>query len=204
MPTLKTGVWSRDRLQLASKRGGATPGKSRRRNDACHGGFTLIELMVILVILGTVALVVIPRVGSFSAGELKRTSRHLTSVISHLTQESASTKKVYRLYFNLDSDDYWVSDVHGSGERVTLKENQTIKRKHLPDRITFEDVVTARQGKVTEGEIFAEIYPVGVEAMAIHLIEEGGEGVETRRFTLLVNPLTGRVKAFDYYVDSIE
>jgi prepilin-type N-terminal cleavage/methylation domain-containing protein len=168
-----------------------------------QAGFTLIELVVVLMILGAIALIVIPRVRSFSAGDLERTSRHLSGVILHLTQESASKKEVYRLYFNLDSDDYWVVRVQAiDAENVTLQEHETIKRRHLPEGIAFEDIMTARQGTVTEGEVFAEFHPIGIEAMAIHLIEVEESGrMDARHFTLVANPLTGRVKAFDRYVE---
>ncbi len=157
------------------------------------------------MILGTVALIVIPRVSSFSSGDLERESRHLSAVIMHLTQESASKKEVYRLYFDLNSNDYWVSTVEGSGETVTVHENKTIKRRHLPDGIRFEDIITAREGKVTEGVVFSEFYPIGIESVIIHLIEEEeNREIERRHFTLIANPLTGRVKAFDRYVESIE
>jgi type II secretory pathway pseudopilin PulG len=167
-----------------------------KKNDA---GFTLIELIVIIMILGMTALLVIPRIRAFHAGETKRTSRHLASLIQQLTQDSASTKERYRLYFNLDTDEYWTvlveEKVRESDGAVFLDEKQIGKRSHLPAGISFEDVITAQNGKVTQGDVFSEFYPVGIESMIIHLAE--GES----KWTLIANPLTGRVKISDLYLE---
>jgi len=165
-------------------------------------GFTLIELIVVMMILGMTALLVIPRMSAFHAGEMKRTSRHLANLIQQLTQESSSTKERYRLYFNLDSDEYWTvlvqERIRESDRVIFLSEKPILKRNRLPAGISFEDVITAQKGKVTEGEIFSEFYPVGIESITIHLTE--GES----KWTLLANPLTGRVKMFDHYLEFIE
>ncbi len=162
-------------------------------------GFTLIELIVVIMIMGMAAFLVVPRISSFRAGELKQTTRHLSSVIQQLTQDSSATKKRYRLYFNLDSEEYWVMSVaervRESDQSIFLFENPRGKRIRLPEGILFEDVVTAQKGKVASGEVFSEFYPIGIESMTIHLQE--GES----HFTLVANPLTGRVKIFDHYLN---
>jgi len=164
-----------------------------------NAGFTLIELIVVIMILGMTALLVVPRIGSFRAGEMKRTSRHLASVVQQLTQDSSSTKERYRLYFNLDTDEYWTVSVKESFKQeeniIFLTEEPRGKRSRLPAGIVFEDVITAQKGKVTEGEIFSEFYPIGIESMIIHL-KEGEAGL-----TLIANPLTGRVKMSELYLE---
>ena len=182
-----------------------TPALSPQGRGGEQHGFTLIELVVVLMILGMMAAVIIPRVASFSAGDLQRVSRRLSGGIQHLTQESAATKKTYRLYFNLDSNEYWTAILRGSGEVVTVKEDNTITRRTLPDGIEFEDVVTVQHGKVIDGEVFATFHPVGVEAMTIHLKQQATqEGGLDQHYTLQVNPLTGRVTVSDSYLDTYE
>jgi prepilin-type N-terminal cleavage/methylation domain-containing protein len=164
-----------------------------------QSGFTLIELIVVIIILGMVSLLVFPRLRAFQAGEMKRAIRHLSIVIHQMTLDSASTKERYRLYFNLDSNDYWAvsvqESVRESDRVILLTEKPMIKRKPLPAGIEFEDIVTAQHGKVTQGEVFSEFYPVGIEALTLHL-KEGDD-----HWTLVADPLTGRVKTFDRYLD---
>jgi len=152
------------------------------------------------MILAVMAALVIPRVASFSAGDLQRTSRRLASGIQHLTQESASTKEIYRLYFNLDSNEYWTATLRKNGDVVDVQPNQIMPRRTLPVGVVFEDLMTIQHGKVTQGEVFSEFHPVGVEAMTIHLQQDSQQGFP-QHYTLLVNPLTGRVSIKDNYVE---
>jgi len=197
MPILKIGTSNRE--------GAPAPDGHTRlvgRVKRFHAGFTLIELIVVMMIMGMTAFLVIPRIDSFRAGEIKRTSRRLAGLVQQLTQDAASTKQRHRLYFNLDTDEYWAVLVQKKGIResdhvIILEEKPMIKRRRLPDGILFEDVVTAQKGKVTEGDVFSEFYPIGIESMTIHLKE--GES----KWTLIANPLTGRVKIFDFYFDEL-
>ncbi|MFQ5949334.1 MAG: Tfp pilus assembly protein FimT/FimU [Nitrospiria bacterium] len=157
-------------------------------------GFTLLELVLVVTILGIVALLIFPRVSSFGAGRMKWTARHLAGLIQHLAQESVSTKRTHRLYYNLENGAYWAAFLEENNEFVTVGDPLAVRRV-LPRGITFEDVITSQQGKVNEGEAFTQFYPVGVEKTWIHLKEE------ERIWTLVVNPLTGRVKVFQKYVE---
>jgi len=164
-------------------------GTSNRRD----AGFTLFELVVTLMVMGIAAALIFPRLRLTSENDLKRTSRRLASIIGHLTQESASTKETYRLYFDLDSDEYWSAVVVGTGDLVSVKTMH--KRRPLPDGITFEDIVTPQRGNVKEGEIFTQFFPIGIEPMTIHLRQA------EQRWTLEADSLTGRVKVLDHYVE---
>ncbi|MFY9270522.1 MAG: prepilin-type N-terminal cleavage/methylation domain-containing protein [Candidatus Manganitrophaceae bacterium] len=167
-----------------------------------EGGFTLLELMLVVLILGLTSLFVLPRIVSFGSGDLKPTARRIAGLIEHLTRESSTTKQIYRLYFNLENGAYWTAMRKERGpvggpvvvEFVEMTDSMAARRL-LPKGISFEDVVTPQQGKVKEKEAFMEFYPFGVERVSIHLKQ--GE----RQWTLVVNPLTGRTKVFDKYVD---
>jgi Tfp pilus assembly protein FimT len=151
--------------------------------------------MLVVVILGISALFVLPRFSSFGEGDLKTTSRRFSGLIQHLAQEASSTRKTYRLYFNLDNGAYWVTVLKENGEFVESTD-PLVARRTLPRNISFEDVVTPQQGKVSQGEAFTQFYPVGSEKSWIHL-KKGDD----RRWTLVINSLTGRVKVYDEYVD---
>lgn len=156
-------------------------------------GFTLLELMLVLLILSITAMMVFPKLSSFGAGNLKRTVRHLSGLIQYLAQESASTKQVYRLRYDLEQASYWV-DAFQKNREFAAATDPLLARRSLPEGIRFEDVVTPR-GKVNQGEAYTDIFKMGVEKTAIHLQE--GEKI----WTLAVNPLTGRVKVYDRYVE---
>ena len=168
-----------------------------RTSSRREGGFTLLELMLVIVILGITAMMVLPRVASFGAGRLKRESRRLSGLIAHLAQESSVTKRTFRLYYDLDGEAYWVQALQANRE-FAASADPLAARRALPEGVAFEDVVTPRHGKVREGEAYTEFFPLGVEKTTIHL--KSGEAV----WTLAVNPLTGRVKVTDRYIDRQE
>ncbi len=157
-------------------------------------GFTLLELILVLVILSISAAMIFPKLSSFGAGNLKRTARHLSGLIQYLAQESAATKQVYRLHYDLEQASYWVDTLQDNREFAAAND-PLLGRRKLPSGIRFEDVITARHGKVNEGEVYTEIFHLGVEKTAIHLQED------ERIWTLAVNPFTGRVKVYDRYVE---
>ncbi len=167
---------------------------NKNRNDA---GFTLLELMVIVSILGITALMVFPKISAFGVNSGKSATRQLSRLIQHLAQESLATKKYYRLYYDFEEVAYSVKILQGR-EFVPISGGLITGRK-LPDGLVFEDVVTFRHGKVQDGEAYTEFFPLGVEKTTIHL-KEGDDKV----WTLIINSLTGRVKIFDSYVEKIE
>lgn len=166
------------------------------RKTRGQAGFTLLELMVIVAILGITALMVFPKLSAFGVNSGKATTRHLSRLIQHLAQESLATKKYYRLYYDFEAGAYSVKILQGQ-EFVPIS-GSLISGRTLPKGLSFEDVVTYRHGKVQDGEAYTEFFPLGVEKTTIHLRE--GEAI----WTLIVNGLTGRVKIFDHYVGEIE
>lgn len=178
MPTLKAGTSTKT-------------GVLRR-----SAGFTLLELVIIITILGITALMVFPKLSAFGVNKGKGATRHLTRLIQHLAEEAASTKAVYRLHYDLEADAYSVKVLQGR-EFVPFS-SALVSNQKLPKGLSFEDVVTPRHGKVMDGEAYTEFFPLGVEKTTIHL--KDGE----RIWTLMINGLTGRVKVFDQYVDKYE
>jgi len=174
-----------------SKAGTST---KKHRDDA---GFTLLELMVIVSILGITALMVFPKLSAFGVNSEKAATRHLSRLIQHLAQESLATKNYYRLYYDFEEEAYSVKILQGR-EFVPISGGLIAGRK-LPDGLVFEDVVTFRHGKVQDGEAYTEFFPLGVEKTTIHLKAE-----DDTVWTLIVNSLTGRVKVFDSYIEKIE
>ena len=150
--------------------------------------------MMVIAILGIMAMMILPRISSFGAGQIKRETRHLSGVITHLSQESSLTKRIFRLHYDLKESSYWVSVLQEKRE-FAPSSDPLVARRILPEGISFEDVITPRHGKVKEGEAYTEFFPMGVEKTAIHLKE--GEKI----WTLAINPLTGRVKVSDQYIE---
>ncbi len=165
--------------------------------DTLHSkGFTLIELTVIIVILGVMLTLVIPRLGEIGEANLKRSARHLTGMIRFLRDESQATKRSYRLRFDIHEGHYWAEVLQQTGATTVeyRKYSSALgSEADLSGQTTFRDVKVATH----PDEPYIEFSPTGwVEPASIHLRD--GDG---RDFTLLVEPLMGRTELRDGYVE---
>jgi len=159
--------------------------KSEIRNPKSKG-FTLIELMVVIVVLGVMMTLIIPQLGNIGDANLKRSSRHLTGMIRFLRDEAQAKKKVYRLRFDIQGGKYWAEEF-----AVLSKDTAEYKRLQvamanegsLAGQTTFKDVQVGSH----LDDPYMLFTPDGwVEPAFIHL-RNGDDKV----FTLIVKPLTG-------------
>lgn len=159
-------------------------------------GFTLIELTIVIVILGVVLSLIIPRLGELGEANVKRSARHLTGMIRFLRDEAQARKAVYRLRFDVPEGHYWA-------EVQTLTTEQAVEFKrfqsemgadgHLSGQTTFRDVRVSSH----PDDPFIQFTPDGwVENTDIHLRDGAGKD-----FTLLVKPLMGETELREGYVE---
>lgn len=160
-------------------------------------GFTLIEIVVVVFILGSLLLVATPRLLEKTDINLKSASRTLSGTIKYFYNEAVFKKKIYRLTFDLDNDQYWPEVLEG--EQFVRSSDFLFKTKKLPDRVYFEDIQTVRtEGKVDSGrDVFLIFLPTGYVDPAIIHLRTG----ESNYYTLSTNPYTGITKVFEEYVD---
>jgi general secretion pathway protein H len=160
-------------------------------------GFTLIELTVVIVILGVMLTLIIPRLGELGEANLKQSARHLTSTIRFLRDQSQAKKETYRLRFDITEGRYWTDvntynliDMTAEYKRYS---SEMGTEGSLSGETTFRDVKVASH----PDDSYIEFSPEGwVERALIHLRD--GEG---RDFTLVVNPLTGNTELREGYVE---
>jgi len=177
---------------------GQGPRDTSRSRIPHANGFTLIELTIIIVILGVMLSLIIPRLGEMGEANLKRSARHLTGMIRFLHEESLAKKDNYRLRFDVTEGRYWTEKFTILNLSEKLAEYQkyssdmTTEGK-LSGQTTFRDVKVASH----PDDAYIEFTPEGwVERALIHL-RDG----DNRDFTLLVNPLTGDTELREGYVE---
>ena len=162
-------------------------------------GFTLIEMMIVIAILGIMITLVIPRLGELGDANMKRSARHLTGMIRLLRDESQAQKTVYRLRFDVQGGHYWA-------EVETLTSEQAVEfvrwqsaigtEGSLSGQTTFRDVQAASH----PDDPYIQFTPDGwVENAAIHL-----RNGDNKDFTLLVNPLMGSTELREGYIEESE
>lgn len=158
-------------------------------------GFTIIEIIIVVVILSSFLLVAVPRLDNFTEGNLKSGSRNLSTTIRYLYSEAAFKKKIHKLAFDIDEAEYWVEVLEVDEYEVST--DPFLKKRKLPNNVSFKDIVTLRSlGISTEGkDEFILFLPSGfVEPVVIHLESNSGDV-----YTLATKPYTGATAVFDEY-----
>ena len=162
-------------------------------------GFTLIELIIVLVVLAAVLTITFPRMEAFFSGSyLKSTSRRLIGTIRYLHDRSVTTGKRLRLCYDLDENDYWIEEENEEGEFEELK--TVLGRKEaLPEGIKFLDIITP-EGKINSGQTLTLFFPKGYVTKSIIHLQNEKEEVQT----LLVKGTMGQVTVYKGYVEEEE
>jgi type II secretion system protein H len=162
-------------------------------------GFTLIELMIVIAVLGVMLTLVIPRLGELGEANMKRSARHLTGMIRFLRDESQARKAVYRLRFDVQGGRYWAEVMAQTSDKtVEFRPVQSAigSGGSLSGQTTFRDVQAASH----PDDPYIQFTPDGwVENAVIHLRD--GDGKD---FTLLVNPLMGSTELREGYIEERE
>ncbi len=159
-------------------------------------GFTLIEIAIVIVVLGIMISLVIPRLGEIGEANLKRSARHLTGMIRFLRDDAQAKKTVYRLKFDIQSGRYWAEALTVTSDQTTeFKRLQSVLANEgsLSGQTTFKDV----QAGSHPDEPYILFTPDGwVEKAFIHL-RDGND----KDFTLVVQPLTGDTELHEGYLE---
>ncbi len=156
-------------------------------------GFTLIELMVVIVLVGLFSALVVPLVTGVGQDGLKLSARRLAGTVKYLYNEAALTGRPHRLVFDLDAGTFGGRRLEVSGELVPL--TGTGRDQDLRGGVRFRDVVVAGQGQSSSGRTFSSIQPVGwIDETVVHL-KGGGD----RELTLRLLPLTGTTEIYEGY-----
>ncbi|MCM2357232.1 MAG: prepilin-type N-terminal cleavage/methylation domain-containing protein [Geobacteraceae bacterium] len=162
-------------------------------------GFTLIEMVVVIVVLSLVALLVLPRLPSTDAAELRSSARNLAAAIRYLGERAVTTKTIYRMQLNLTEGTVAVTRQGSAGEELP-PDDAFLGRRFLADGITIEDVELPRLGKVSSGEVIIFFSGAGLEEfITIHL-----QGAQDGRFTVAAFPQNGKVRIFEGYQEALQ
>lgn len=198
---------------------------SSRRGAGLRAGFTLIEILIVVALIGLIMSVAVPNATLALKVNLSNSSRELATTIRASYDEAILKGTVFRIGFDLEKKQYWVEQGdkdylirtpdQSEEEQKRLsrltdaerKEKQkepfvmargiTKEKKNLPKGVKFKDIVTAHtKGPTTGGVVYAHVFPHGfVEKLVIHLQDS-----YDRESTLIVNSVSGKSRLFERYV----
>lgn len=175
-----------------------SPTRTSNERARREGGFTLIEIGLVLLIIATIVALVIPRFRDQSLAELQAQTRKLAATFRFLREEAILNGRVYRLNFDLDQQRYFVTEADLDEEFRPTTTGVLSRDIILPSTVQIADVDTPQSGgKLYEGIALAHFFPDGfVEPTVVHL-QNGQEF-----YTLYVaNGLSGRAHVSAGYID---
>ncbi len=168
------------------------------RAGACNNhGFTMIELAMVLLVIGIVSAVVMPRMGGvLDRQRMRRSINVVRGTVRYAQARAALTKRIYRLTFDLDQQVMSVCRLSTKTEGCD-EQSQELRQYRFPEAVRILDVVTVEGTKTHEGEAVTHFHPTGLaEPSTIHIA-----GSSKQQVTVMIEPLAGRVKVLDGYVD---
>lgn len=152
-------------------------------------GFTLLELVVVLVILASVAALVLPRLSAMLDGETRATARNVATLLRYLDERAISGRIRYRLLVDLNEQRITVLQISALGEEQP-PEDPFLLRNPLAGSTRIADLTTERLGTVTSGMVKIPYGPGGLsEPLLLHLGDHAA-----RQYTIQALPVNGSVK----------
>ena len=171
-----------------------------------HRGFTLLELIVVLLIISLMSAFVVPKLfGPMSNLNLKTASKKIAASLRYARSQAASEKTTYVALFDFDKDRLCIiSPPLLKGDFETPDEAPEeqpdgekgrpgrLKVYNLPDGVKLEKGVS-REGEVDSGFFRIFFFPSGGSS--------GGEVIVAdrrgRRYKVSVDFITGTVQLFE-------
>ncbi len=166
----------------------STPQVSRftRQDLRSSSGFTLLEMLIALFLLGGVLAVILPRI-SFEE-DLRSTGRKLVGLLRTFQGQAAADQTPLRLYLDLDQGLYWMMVVEEKEERLPLDPAWKLPRP-LPESIRLTEV-SIGQDKRMSGRVGVTFFPNGrIEPVTMYLIDD-----KSNLLGIAVDSLTGAIR----------
>ncbi|MCL2457623.1 MAG: prepilin-type N-terminal cleavage/methylation domain-containing protein [Desulfobulbus sp.] len=163
---------------------------------ADHRGFTLVELLVVMVLMAVIASFAVPRIGDFIyADQLKTTVRRLVGLIHRSAQMARQSQAPYLLTYQPGERLF----VARPEEQRTGKKDEAAARE---ERLSLTDTVTVQNtwswfGGPRAGDAMVIRFNKNgyVEPTIIYLRQEDGQ-----EMSVILTPFLGKVKAEEGYV----
>ncbi|MFI5399663.1 MAG: prepilin-type N-terminal cleavage/methylation domain-containing protein [SAR324 cluster bacterium] len=156
----------------------AAPTCSRRRRRSGTPGFTLLEMLVVLLLMSLIAGFTVPLFQTLLEGQVQREATRLSQLVRILRNEAVLTQTDFHLVFDLKEQSYWVEA--RKGDTYTVRTDAAVLRKHtLPGSFAVTDLVVMGNVHTRQAEerpVPITVDPSGfVDSFLLHFTANGAE-----------------------------
>jgi Tfp pilus assembly protein FimT len=163
-----------------------------KRSGNRRGGFTLVELILVMIVVFTLATVVVPRFSDFFPNlQVRKSTEQLMAWARKARADAALTGARQRLLLDIANREYWIEyearPIKEPGKFVKLSGSWTADR--LPESVTFELIEGAETDTTNSALRYIEFRPDGTSSDAtVTISNDAGD-----RQVLRVEPTTSKI-----------
>ena len=155
-------------------------------------GFTLLELLVVISLLGIMLVFTVPRFHeTLFLDKTKTGSRWIIGKIRALKEAAIRNQKQYTLHIDLDTERFWETDASMSAEAL---ENAALNADSLPNGLKIADIEYPIGGKIHSGQTHITFYKNGYSDKALIHLQDGEKYV-----SYLIEPFLYEVTRYEMY-----
>ena len=188
---------------------------NQRKRTARNGGFSLIELVVVILLLGIMTAFAVPKFkGMYQQSEMARVATGLVELISYAHQRAVLEQQPQTLVADIREGEYWMeildeereSKRRGSRTRSSRRREKTLKNLdgELPKHFEFTYCyLPLKDDVVRRDEARLVFYPDG-SCDGLHLILariDPNNEANDRYIFIKLNSNTGKVTVQESYSD---
>ena len=170
-------------------------GRARRQGKRLRGdpGFTLLEIVLVLIVIGLFVGLALPRLPDISGARIQKAARKVAMTLQAARVRAITLRRYYRLEVDVDADRILISYF---GPEGTFIEDEAVG-SYSTGETDIVDIITSTRDRTREGTGWIYISPRGfIEPSLIHLRDARG-----RNLTVSPSPAGGRVRILEGYVD---
>ena len=162
-----------------------------------QGGFTLAEVLVVLIILGIAATIVIPLISDTSGMQVTSAARHISSTLLFAQTSAISAQQPFQVVFDADAECYEVRDADGNAvaDPAMAGQNYRVDYAHDPrlQKVRIDAVDFDGGSKVWFDRLGAPY--TGPDKENLAALNAGSVNIQAgnKIITIAVEPITGRI-----------